>query len=286
MNLLKAEAARHGEKLEALSAFRLMDIKRDFDEKKIDTSPYYRFGPRDDLGFTAQSVLVVASPSPALSVTFTINGEKKPVLIPATYADAEVSEARILKYLSVLLEENGYHILPARGLPCKPIAVRSGLGALGRNNIVYVDGMGSFLSLHLFFTDAPCRDVIEPLKRMECCENCVLCAQNCPTSALTTENTLIDAERCLTMMNENGGDFPAFVEPSFHNALIGCTRCQWPCPQNQPFISSIKEAAHFDENETRAILEGNCPEETLASLGFTHYAGVLPRNLSAVLVQN
>jgi hypothetical protein len=70
LEALKAEAARRGDRLGAISFERLADVKRGFDELGIDTSPYFNFGSRDDLGFEARSVLAVATPCPFHSVRF------------------------------------------------------------------------------------------------------------------------------------------------------------------------------------------------------------------------
>ena len=273
-----------GGKLAAIPVERLADVKQDFGRRGIDTAPYFRFELPDDLGFTPRSVLVAASPSPPAAVKFTVDGAKRSVVIPATYIDFEESKAQVHAALAKAAQESGCHIALAKGLPLKPLAVRSGLAALGRNNTVYVDGMGSFLNLSAFYSDLPCDSgCFFPLKPMDACADCGICVESCPTCALSHEKDLIDAGRCLTMLNELPGAFPGWVQADWHNALVGCTACQHTCPHNRAFLAA-RTVAVFDEEETRAFLRGELSAEQMEPLGSLRYfKEVLPRNLKALL---
>ena len=44
----------------------------------------------------------------------------------------------------------------------------------------------------------------------------------CPTKAIRQDRFLISAEQCLTFFNEKPDDFPEWVNPVWHNCLIGC----------------------------------------------------------------
>jgi epoxyqueuosine reductase len=174
-------------------------------------------------------------------------------------------------------------------LPKKLLAVRSGLAAYGKNNIAYVDGMGSFHQLVAFYSDLPCQedDWQEP-RMMERCQKCTACLHKCPTGAITSERFLLHAEQCITLHNEEPSNvpFPAWLDPSWHNCLIGCMHCQRVCPENKEFLEWIEEGAEFSTEETTLILEGvpldQLPAETVNKLeqwDLVDLLDIIPRNL-------
>jgi epoxyqueuosine reductase len=176
-------------------------------------------------------------------------------------------------------------------LPFKLLAIRSGLGKYGKNNICYVDGMGSFVRLEAFYTNYrfPSDDWQEK-KMMERCAGCSLCQQNCPTHCIPSDRFLIHADHCLTYLNENEGEFPAWVNPSSHNALVGCMRCQIVCPENKQFLHLKEQPIAFTEEETTLLLQKTSREQIpqtlakkLVSLDIDEYYSVLGRNLSVLV---
>ncbi len=68
-----------------------------------------------------------------------------------------------------------------------PLAVRAGLGEVGRNNIMIADRFGSRVRIGAVTTDAPVRfDRPRSLGAAHFCEICVKCAENCPSHAIAT----------------------------------------------------------------------------------------------------
>jgi epoxyqueuosine reductase len=104
----------------------------------------------------------------------------------------------------------------------------------------------------------------------------------------------VHAERCLTFHNEKPGSVPfaAWIDPSWHNCLVGCLHCQRVCPENRSFWPWVEERAAFSQEETALLLEGTSVEKSPAAtvekmhrLGLDGYYDVLPRNLNALLYQ-
>jgi len=248
----------------------------------------FAFSPPDSLP-EARSLIVVAIPQPQTRVTFTWKGETLPLIVPPTYVAYEETNKQVKDLLAGILAPAGYRVAQA-ALPVKLLAVRSGLGAYGKNNICYVLGMGSFHRLVAFYSDLPCQeDDWQELQMMESCQNCSACLRYCPTGAITPERFLLRAERCITFHNERTGDFPfpAWLDPSWHNCLVGCLHCQRVCPQNKDFLEWVEEGAEFSQEETSLILEGvpsdQLPVATvrkLKQLDLIEYLDGLPRNLS------
>jgi len=193
-----------------------------------------------------------------------------------------------------ILEPAGFSVARADG-PMKTIAAMTGLARYGRNNLTYIEGLGSFYHLALLVSDVPCEDSppCEP-ERLARCESCRACLATCPTGAIGEDRFLLHAERCLTFWNEKPPDvpFPAWVRPEWHNALVGCLLCQEVCPENRPFLAEIVEGPTFDEKTTRLLLAGTKKEDfpkevqpVLEEWWLTYLLDILPRNLCALVVR-
>lgn len=238
----------------------------------------------------AKCLIVVSVPQPQYRIVFTWKGEPRPLLIPPTYVGYNDTKKQVEKLLAQILGPQGYGVERAK-LPEKLLAVRSGLAAYGRNNICYVPGMGSFQEPVAFFSDLPCEDdTWQEARMMDACENCTSCLHSCPTGAIASERFLLHAERCITFHNEQPGDvaFPNWMDPSWHNSLVGCMLCQKVCPQNKEFVNWAEDGPQFSEAETALVLKGvpldQLPAETAAkwkNLGLDEDYGIFPRNLIA-----
>jgi epoxyqueuosine reductase len=240
----------------------------------------------------ASSMIVVAVRQPQIRFTFTWRGQRVPVIVPPTYLHWQETDRRVEEALAEVLGAAGYRVAPAL-LPKKLLAVRSGLAEYGRNNITYVPGMGSFHRLAVFTSDLPCDDESwrEPTM-MARCEGCRACLRGCPSGAITSERFLLRAERCIVFHNEHPGDvpFPAWLDASWHNCLVGCMLCQNVCPENRDVLSSIEDGAVFSAQETALLVGGaprdRLPSQTVAKLeehDLVDLLDLLPRNLGALL---
>ncbi len=208
--------------------------------------------PRDLAG--ARSIVIVAVPTPQMRVVFEWQGERVPVTIPPTYVGYTSRSEQTRHVMAAWLARDGYRLSNAN-VPLKTLAVRSGLAEYGRNNITYVRGLGSFVQLVGAFSDMPCDgDPWQDPKALDRCASCVACLRACPAGAITDDRFLIRAERCLTYLNEAARDFPAWVNPSWHQCLIGCMRCQTACPENRHVRDRFEGRAEFSEEETRLLV--------------------------------
>ena len=213
----------------------------------------------------ANTIIVVAMPQPITRIWFKWQGSTYLADIPPDYFARAEYESRAEEALKSALEAAGYKIARAH-LALKTLAVRSGLATYGRNNITYIPGMGSLYSLVAFYSDCPCeQDNWQDSKVMVDCENCSLCCENCPTRSIPVDRFLIRAEKCLGFLNETEPDVPYWVQlqPDWHNALIGCMRCQFVCPVNKLYLDNIVAGPFFSEEETGLILN-KTPLENLS----------------------
>jgi epoxyqueuosine reductase len=205
-----------------------------------------------------------------MRVTFNWQGKPVPVTLPPTYVSYTPRTDSVQAVLAGWLKDMG-HRLAKPVLPLKTLAVASGLARYGRNNIVYVPGMGSFLQLVGAFSDLPCgADPWEEPRALDRCESCIACRRHCPSGAIKDDRFLLHVERCLTYHNEADADFPDWIDPSWHNCLIGCMRCQSVCPENKDVLGRFEDRGEFTEKETALFLErvplDEFPAETVAKL--------------------
>ncbi len=235
----------------------------------------------------SKSVFIVAAPQPHVRVTFNRHSKSSPCTIPATYSYK--TDRQIQDLLEKKLKPAGFRAKKAN-LPWKLLAVSSGLAQYGKNNITYVNGMGSYHRLVAFISDLPAaQDYWQAPQVLERCENCKACMNACPTGAIPADRFLLNAERCLTFHNERGAEFPQWIKPAWHNCLVGCLYCQKACPVNKDVPVSIEEGPEFSEKETALMLQGAPRSEfpqnaidKLESLDMIEYLPVLGRNLSVL----
>lgn len=235
-----------------------------------------------------KTAIIVAAPQSMTKCNFAHAGKNHEVIIPPTYISTDILHT-INDILKKELSALGYSFERVT-VPLKLLTVRSGLGQYGRNNICYVPGMGSFVRLNAYYTDLECEgdNWQEPVIMKEC-ENCRACLKSCPSEAIKSDRFLLHGEHCMTAINEYEGDFPDWVDKSWHNSLIGCMSCQLCCPVNKTLIS-IEDGLNFSEEETELLLNG-VPEEQLPDelkmklqrMCITDYYDVLPRNLRVLI---
>ncbi len=227
---------------------------------------------------------------PVSRLTFSWNNREYNVIVPPTYSEETDRQAHSL--LEKIVGPRGFRVVKAR-LPEKMLATRSGPARYGKNNITYVEGMGSFHRPAVFLTDAQLPEEYwgEP-RVMDRCEKCSACEKKCPTGAIAPDRFLLHAEKCLTFFNESERPFPGWLDVSVFHSLIGCMICQEVCPVNKPFLKEVFHAATFSVEETAIMLENRpksqLPPGLLAKLeptGLLEEYTVLSRNLAVLLSQ-
>ena len=297
-DILQSEFGTLHAKFRTVSIIYLKDLQTEITEWKrngLITEKFYKqnygqfsFKPPTTLP-NARSIIVIGIPQKITPLEFFYKGKKHQTILPPTYVYSKV-RTTCKEILSRILGNKGYFVDHAI-LPLKLLAVKSGLAKYGKNNICYIDEMGSFTRLQAFFTDYEfLTDDWHEKQIMKSCTTCSLCRHACPTSCIPKKRFLIHADRCLTYLNEYKGDFPSWVSKQSHNALVGCMRCQIVCPQNKKFLQYDKQTVDFTEEETSIILQKTPRElipkalaKKLIRFDIDEYYTELGRNLSVLL---
>lgn len=122
----------------------------------------------------------------------------------------------------------------------RPLAVKAGLGWVGKHSLVINNQAGSWFFLGELLIDLPL-PIDSPVE--EQCGKCVACMTTCPTGAIVAPYT-IDARRCISYLTiELDGAIPEEFRPLMGNRIYGCDDCQLICPWNR--FSSLTEEDDF-----------------------------------------
>lgn len=138
----------------------------------------------------------------------------------------------------------------------RELAVRAGLGAMGKNTLLIHPERGSQLLLGELFTTVAVRTFSLPVSDL--CGNCSRCLEACPTGALTPYR--LDAEECLTTWTvEWKGVIPERFREAASEWWFGCDRCQEVCPWNRrarrPLPRPVARPDRLEPLDPVAILE-------------------------------
>ncbi len=114
-------------------------------------------------------------------------------------------------------------------LPERSLAIKAGIGFLGKNTMVIKPGVGSYLFIGIILTNQEF-PIDAPLKWN--CGTCRLCIDACPTQAINNDFTLT-ATKCISYQTIERKTVLTTGEIRKNEGWIfGCDICQEVCPYN------------------------------------------------------
>ncbi|MFC1724723.1 4Fe-4S double cluster binding domain-containing protein [candidate division KSB1 bacterium] len=267
-------------KYRTVSVKHVEEVKKWFDklneEKKIGTIERFRkymgtfnFNPEEIMP-GAKSLIIISLPFKTASVLFNYKSKKIEILIPSGYSRPEfalnVPSITNLIMNDIIKDSNKKIQFTGATLPLKTFAVRSGLADYGKNNITFVEEYGSFHRFAGLYTDKELEDNWRPLQMLRICKGCSICINECPTKCIREENFIINADKCISIYNEEPGQFPDWMPKEVHHTLVGCLKCQYTCPANDSIIKDIDKLAEISEDETEFLLSDKTDKEIYSKI--------------------
>jgi epoxyqueuosine reductase len=206
-----------------------------------------------------KNLVMVAIPKAAYVLEFEYKGKSGSAIIPPTYVNYRYTFNKILAEANSAFGTKG-HRFELVDAPLKTLAVLTGLAKYGRNNVVYIPEMGSYLQLVGLVTDM----IMEPESTknflhiqdnlMSDCQECSACLKACSTGAIAEDRILLHAEKCYTRFSENAGELPQDILPPSPECIIGCLKCQNICPMNRGKLNRKNTPFSLTEEETSFIV--------------------------------
>lgn len=229
-----ATATPHGDALR-----RWIDAGRHGSMAYMERAPEQRTDPRHLLPEARSVIVVAASYSNPLQREAEPGGDQ-PVGRIARYARGQdyhlVLRQRLTQLATWLEQQTGPDtktrvVVDTAPLLERELAMSAGIGFIGKNTMLIVPAIGSYVLLAELLTSLPL-DADSPARPR--CGSCDLCLGACPTAAFV-EPYQLDARRCISYLTiEHRGDIAPDLRPQMDNWLFGCDVCQQACPYNTP----------------------------------------------------
>lgn len=145
----------------------------------------------------------------------------------------------------------------------RDFAEQAGLGFIGKNSMLIVPSLGSYVVLGALWLDIEL-PTSAPRTVDTRCGSCTSCLDACPTNAFVGDYVL-DARRCISYLTiEFQGVIPRDLRGPIGTWIFGCDICQTACPFNhgkgQPQLVTLKRRSHqhaFPDLATLALAPSN-----------------------------
>lgn len=116
----------------------------------------------------------------------------------------------------------------------RAICKNSGLGYIGKNNMLINNEYGSFIFLGYILTDLEL-EVDNTIHAKDLCGNCNICKTKCPNYAINNSRS-INTKRCVSYLTQTKEYIPIEFRKAMGKQIYGCDVCQINCPKNNRIL--------------------------------------------------
>jgi len=148
--------------------------------------------------------------------------------------DYHLQMKKSLKNVARFIEANNpnakcYVAVDSSPIPERSLALRAGIGFLGKNTMVIKPGLGSYFFIGIILTTL--KLPFDPKMKWDC-GTCRLCLDACPTQAFNDDFTM-NATKCISYQTiERKEPLTADEIKKTEGWMFGCDICQEVCPYN------------------------------------------------------
>ncbi|CAD2078967.1 tRNA epoxyqueuosine(34) reductase QueG [Phocicoccus pinnipedialis] len=186
---------------------------------------------------SAQSIISIAVgyPNKLKGAPKSKRGERRGIFARASWGvDYHVLLRKRLDKLQKFIEEHIEEVeclsmVDTGVLSDREVALRSGLGFIGKNGFLINPNLGTWSYLGEMLVSYPFPPDEELI---DSCGDCTLCIDRCPTQALIG-NGQLDSKRCISFLTQTKTLIPDEFRKSIGNRVYGCDTCQQVCPRNK-----------------------------------------------------
>ncbi|HAL44549.1 MAG: tRNA epoxyqueuosine(34) reductase QueG [Planctomycetes bacterium GWF2_42_9] len=134
----------------------------------------------------------------------------------------------------------------------KAIAMRAGIGFIGKNRLITNQKFGSFLLLGEIVTSFKL-EPDAPIEKQDC-GKCKKCIEACPTGALCENG--FDARKCISYLTiEHKSEIAKELQSKIGKRLFGCEECLKACPYNEKSPICEKKQIGFEAKNVKLTAE-------------------------------
>ena len=136
-------------------------------------------------------------------------------------------------------------------LPEQILAVRAGIGWIGKNGLVHTQRYGSMVFIGYMMVSAELKTF---QSKADSCGVCRRCINACPTGAL--KENCFQIHRCISYLTQKKGLLSSEEMSAMGLQIYGCDQCQISCPHNSWWLQ--EGSAGFkpaDKNKAYPLLE-------------------------------
>lgn len=165
----------------------------------------------------------------------------------------------------------------------RSLAVRAGLGWIGKSSMFVNPAHGSLVLLCEIFISCACYDLI-PERIPDRCGSCMRCVNSCPTHCIAPDSRTVDASRCISYLTiEKKGNFNDHEKQLTGNHFFGCDICLAVCPWNQKHLTRTSPLTPFAIPDFSSVCSDDDFNQKMAGSSFERMKfSRWMRNLEAV----
>lgn len=130
----------------------------------------------------------------------------------------------------------------------RALAVKAGIGWIGKNQQLIIPRHGSFVSLALLLLD---REFPPDVPLPDQCGECQACLQACPVRLLGQK--YFDSKRCISYLTQKKGELSEEESRQLGLHIFGCDLCQEVCPHNRQRLQMESDASFQDADFQRGV---------------------------------